>query len=159
MNRRRATRTSWHNQPLPEANKVLNLRRTFNKREWARIKRGVIPEQMEDKWFIFLEDNNLYFHRSWTGVCIYAVRFEQQDGLFSIASVVVNRDVEQYSETSDEFDAAMLSWLIDVLLLGREAEFPSHPDENDAGTAALKTWSLAGPSGLAGKKSERTPDL
>jgi len=29
---------------------------------------------MEDKWFIFLEDDWLYLHRSWTGTCVYKVQ-------------------------------------------------------------------------------------
>ena len=39
------------------------------------IRQGMIPEVMEDKWFIYWKDDALFFHRSWTGFCIYVVRF------------------------------------------------------------------------------------
>jgi len=32
---------------------------------------GLVPEEIEDKWFIYWEDDTLFFHRSWTGNCIY----------------------------------------------------------------------------------------
>ena len=30
---------------------------------------------MEDKWFIYWKEGMLFFQRSWTGFCIYVVRF------------------------------------------------------------------------------------
>ena len=35
-----------------------------------QIRAGHIPEMMEDKWFIYWQDDRLFFHRSWTGYCI-----------------------------------------------------------------------------------------
>ena len=34
----------------------------------------------EDKWFIYWENDTLFFHRSWTGVCVYIVRFTSPAG-------------------------------------------------------------------------------
>lgn len=48
---------------------------TLTTKEYARLSLGLIPEEMEDKWFIYLEDNKLYCHRSWTGLCAYIVEF------------------------------------------------------------------------------------
>lgn len=36
---------------------------------------GLIPGAMEDKWFLYLEDNKFYCHQSWTGYCAYIVEF------------------------------------------------------------------------------------
>jgi hypothetical protein len=54
----------------------------------------------------------------------------------------VNRDPEQYSETDDSHDVEMIDFLIDVLLLGRRAEFPS--DESDPEKRVLSQWSQIG---------------
>lgn len=54
----------------------------------------------------------------------------------------VNRDPEQYSETSDERDAEMISFLVNVLLLQEESIFPS--DEPSSEIQALMNWSLVG---------------
>ena len=54
----------------------------------------------------------------------------------------VNRDRRQYEETDDDRDARLISYLIDVLLLGRHAEFP-HAGSS-AGESAIANWSLVG---------------
>ena len=106
------------------------------------MKVGLVLGQMEDKWFIYWHDDALYFHRSWSGFCIYVVRFETGDDSCRMFESVLNREPDQYSETSDSHAAAMISYLIDVLLLEREADFPT--DAADRGEAALEQWSQVG---------------
>ena len=103
---------------------------------------GLVPGQMEDKWFIYRQDNALYFHRSWTGFCVYVVRFESDGNSYRMFEADLNRDPDQYGETRDDHDAALISYLIDVLLLDREADFPT--DAADPGEAALEEWSEVG---------------
>ncbi|MFQ5430684.1 MAG: hypothetical protein ACE5E1_10275, partial [Phycisphaerae bacterium] len=110
--------------------------------ETKRIRKGLIPKQMEDKWFIYWKDDVLFFHRSWTGFCIYAVRFSVEGDGCRMIEATVNRDPEQYKATSDERDAEMISYLVDVLLLRREAVFPS--DEPSAEKQALILWGQVG---------------
>jgi hypothetical protein len=74
---------------------------------------------MEDKWFVYWKDDCLYFHRSWTGFCIYIVRFVCDDIGGKAAVATVNRDPDQYGGTDDEYDRRMIAYLIDVLLLRR----------------------------------------
>jgi ribA/ribD-fused uncharacterized protein len=114
-----ASRQSWKVLPLPEARTRLTIERTFSPKEYERVRRGVIPQEMEDKWFIFLEDDWLYFHRSWTGFCIYQVRLEPVADGYRVAEVWVNRDPEQYTQTEDSQDVSSLHRLIDAVLLGR----------------------------------------
>ena len=95
---------------------------------------------MEDKWFIYYHDSCLHFHRSWTGFTVYVVRFYEED-LEDQATAVdfsANRDPEQYKETSDENDKAMLSFLIDTFLLNKMVPFP------DLQAGPLGAWSVAG---------------
>lgn len=42
---------------------------------YTQLSMGLIPGAMEDKWFLYLEDNKLYCHQSWTGYCAYIVEF------------------------------------------------------------------------------------
>ena len=99
---------------------------------------------MEDKWFIYWNDDALFFHRSWTGFCIYVVRFAADGATWRMIQADVNRDRRQYEETDDDRDARLISYLIDVLLLGRHAD--SHmlvrPLENRRSRTGV--W-LAGP--------------
>ena len=81
------------------------------------IRAGHIPEFMEDKWFIYWQDDKLFFHRSWTGFCIYVVHFAVEGEAGRMVRAEVNRDYEQYQLVDDEEDARMISGLIDSLLL------------------------------------------
>jgi hypothetical protein len=54
----------------------------------------------------------------------------------------VNRDPEQYKETSDKRDAEMISYLVDVLLLHQEAVFQS--DDPSSEKRVITEWSQVG---------------
>ena len=66
-----------------------------------------------------LEDDTLYFHRSWTGHCIYVVHLAAEGESGRMVRADVNRDYEQYQLADDDYDAQLISDLIDVLLQGR----------------------------------------
>jgi hypothetical protein len=119
-----ASRDSWKNQPLPEARAPIPYARAFDRDESARAKRGLVPQQREDKWFIYHEDSWLFFHRSWTGICVYAVRLRADGEGSAVEGAWVNRDPEQYRATDDAHDVALLSFLVEALLLGRAVPFP-----------------------------------
>lgn len=120
-----ATRQSWPNtQPLPAERSQLALQREFTEQEYECIRYGLIPEQMEDRWFIFLEGDTLYFHRSWTGYCIYQLSLKKDGDKYTAGEVFVNRYASQYGGTDDSYDEKLLMYLIDNLLLGRRARLP-----------------------------------
>ena len=118
------------------------------------MRSGLVPGQMEDKWFIYWQDDVLYFHRSWTGFCVYVVRFEFEGKSYRMVEADLNRERSEYGQTNDDHDAAMISYLIDVLLLDREAEFPT--DAADPGEAALEEWGEVGRAML--DDGRETPD-
>lgn len=117
-----ATRTRWKTEPMPNTPGTtvkLAFERSFTSQEYAHLSNGFIPKSMDDKWFIFMEGDWLYFHRSWSGFCIYQIRFKPNGDGYIVAEVVANRNKEQYGETSNETDSSMLVYLIDKLLLRR----------------------------------------
>ena len=101
------------------------LDRGFSASETQRLRKGLVPIDMDDRWFIYWEDDRLFFHRSWSGFCVYVVRFTPTGDGSRMIEAHVNRDPEQYTETRDAHDAKMISYLIDILLLQNEAAFPS----------------------------------
>lgn len=117
VDRKQATRDSWRTQPMPEAKDQLQINRIFSFEEYQLIKLGFIPETMEDKWFICFEGDWLYFHRSWTGICIYQARLEALNNSYKIAEVWVNRDMRYYKNIDDEYDATSVIKLIERFLL------------------------------------------
>lgn len=107
----------------------------------TQIKQGVIPEQMEDKWFIYYTDGNLHFHRSWTGFTVYIVRFNEEGDIATAIDFRANRDPDQYKETDDDKDKEMLSFLFDAVLLCQPAQYPGSG-------GALGAWSMVGRASL-----------
>ena len=134
--------SDWQTQPLPAEKSTVPLDRRFSEDEVQRLRLGLVPQEMEDKWFVYWQDDTLFFHRSWTGNCIYAVRFARDGDSYRMVEADVNRHPDQYTETDDDRDARLISYLIDVLLLAREAPFPG--DEVDPQRQAIMKWSLVG---------------
>jgi hypothetical protein len=53
----------------------------FDRVEFARLRAGLIPQQMEDKWFIYYEEPHLFLHRSWTGAPVYRLTLNSVPGV------------------------------------------------------------------------------
>ena len=104
-----AERDDWQTQEMPEKRDSFILRRHFTPEQMATLHRGNIPRGMEDKWFWYMEGDTLFAHRSWTGFCIYQVKFEPDDNHI----VTVNRDLEQYRNGCTPEDTRQLNKLLD----------------------------------------------
>ena len=141
-----AEETDWKALPMPELNTTIPLGLLYHKKQLIMMRRGVIPREMEDKWFVYWKGGDLYFHRSWTGFCLYIVRFEVEDMGAKAVEAVVNRDPDQYRCTDDLYDAKMILYLISVLLLRRPAKFPSKSKSRHR--RALEQWGQVGRAGL-----------
>ena len=147
-----AKQSDWETKALPSKRSTISLDRRFSSDEFRRMQAGLVPEQMEDKWFVYWQDDTLFFHRSWTGVCIYAVRVAVEGDSCRVVEADVNRDPEEYGGTNDDHDAKMILYLIDVLLLENEAEFPC--EESNSDKKVLKQWSQVGRA-MKGERPKR----
>lgn len=124
-----ALSTDWQIQPMPGETGILPFQRIFSLEEFERIRLGLVPAEMEDKWFIYCENHTLNFHRSWTGHHIYAVSLQSlDDNTYQVTKAIVNRDGQQYNQQDNSFDASLLGYLIDRLLLGKAVPFPVPAD-------------------------------
>lgn len=124
-----ARRSDWKIQPLPERHVTIALDRVYSAKETALLRRGYVPQAMEEHWFIFWEDDTLNFHRSWGGDCVFVARFEAADNGSRLVAVDVNDDPDECSENDEEFDTKMLMFLIDSLLGRRGLKVPRHPSD------------------------------
>lgn len=141
-----AKRGDLNIKPLPPRRTSIALDRRFSSQQMQRIRCGVVPAQMEDKWFIFSEMGTLFFHRSWTGICVYEVHFISDGDSWRMVSADVNRDPDQYAGVDYDQDAQLISYLVDLLLLRQTAVFPS--DGAEPGRSALENWSFVGRAAL-----------
>ena len=128
-----ATREDWKALPMPARTAVLEINLSLTQEELQRVTSGHIPFDMDDKWFIFFEEPTLYFHRSWTGTCVYRAAIKQNgDGSAVIASAEVNRDPEQHATSDDRYDRLLLIYLVEQILLQRDVPFPVPQDATTA---------------------------
>ncbi len=105
-----AKKLDWKTLDMPDQSEVFPMKRHFTSKQMASLKHGNIPQEMEDKWFWYYENDSLYAHRSWTGFCIFIVQFHDGSDLLT---VTVNRDPEQYKCTNIEEDKSTLNMLLD----------------------------------------------
>ena len=104
-----ARRSDWKTKPMPRKHEQFMLHRSFSDEETDALRLGNIPQEMEDKWFWYMEGSTLWAHRSWTGFCVFRIDFKDDNNHV----VTVNRDPKQYSCTSIEEDLVTLNKLLD----------------------------------------------
>ena len=145
MSKYKVSCDDWQTEPMPETHAVIPFDRMYSRKEMEKIQRGLLPLEMEDKWFICFEDDTLRLHRSWTGFCVYQARFVEQPDGWVIDELLVNRDPEQYTATDNAYDAALFEYIVESLLLSNY-RFPFPEKSNGEGevNAALARWSLMG---------------
>lgn len=107
-------RSDWHIKPMPENSEVIPVDGLFSEDRMQRIKAGHMPLSFDDFWFIYWENDTLFFHRSRTGNCIYEVKFVQEGDRFRMVKAIVNRDSLSYEGTDAERDRKDILSLIDI---------------------------------------------
>ena len=89
-------------KPLPEQFVRIILEISLDNSQMEIIKKGKVASNMDDRWVIIYNEPYVYFHRSWTGNCIYMARIEKYKETFNLVEVLVNAVPNQYKYTNDE---------------------------------------------------------
>ena len=118
-----ASATSWKHEPFKDG-ALLAYRAVFDSRQFARLKDGLIPEQMEDKWFIYYEESHLFFHRSWTGQPVYRVTLKNVPNGDEVREALWSKDPDDASGFGPDYHVQLLDFLVSNLLLGQAKSFP-----------------------------------
>ena len=121
-----ASSTSWKSEPFQEGIPI-PYQAVFTGEEFARLKTGLIPQQMEDKWFIYYEEPHLFFHRSWTGKPVYRLTIKSTPKEAQIVEVLWSKDLEAASNADPNYQAQLVDFLLSNLLLGQQKPFPVPP--------------------------------
>ena len=64
-----AVKSDWRTLEMPARHSEYYIKRHFSEKQMECLRFGHVPEEMEDKWFWYMEGQKLYAHRSWTGIC------------------------------------------------------------------------------------------
>jgi hypothetical protein len=121
-----ASATSWKREPFKEG-VPLCYRAVFDTEQFVRVKTGLIPEAMEDKWFIYYEEPHLFLHRSWTGQPVYRLTLKSEPKGAEVSEALWSKDIADASALGPDYEVRLLDFLISNLLLGLAKPFPMPP--------------------------------
>lgn len=138
-----ATKKNWKNIPI-DTPKRIDIELLFTEKQFSKLTKGLIPQQMEDKWFIYYENEWLHFHRSRTGYGIYKAKINKITDGHSIREFWVERNQEKYKNEDDNSDIGTFSFLIARGLLGIDVSSIYSQINIKADTDAVKGWSNFG---------------
>lgn len=147
-----AKKSDWKTKPFPTSIIELPFEKEFSQKEMEQLSAGLIPRGMEDKWFIYYDNDTLHFHRSWSGFLLYQLAFLHNDTGSKIARAIFNRDPSQYNQPDDAYDIQLLHYLIDNLLLRKDVSFPvpaSVPTDKQAAYQHAITGNVTTPGNTA----------
>ncbi|MDR6196687.1 hypothetical protein [Siphonobacter sp. SORGH_AS_0500] len=86
-----ATKATWEIFPMDHPKRI-DIYLLFTDRQFSTLVEGLIPQQMEDKGFIYYENEWLYFHRSWTGHGRYKAKINEVTDGYSIKEFWTERN-------------------------------------------------------------------
>ena len=104
---------------MPADTRRLPFTASYSAEEFALLGRGLVPDCMEDMWFIYLEGDTLNFHRSRTGLCAYQARVQREAERYLILEARVNGKVASGTDAELQYHAQLLRFLIEARLLGK----------------------------------------
>lgn len=94
--------------------------------QFDRLKNGLVPKEMEDKWFIYYERPYLFFHRSWTGQPVYRLALKESPEGGEVIEALWSKEIADASKDSSRigYQPRLIDFLISNLLLGQAKPFP-----------------------------------
>ena len=91
-----ATSKDWKNRPMArDKYYVIRTDIPIPAVVMERIRQGHMPGQMEDKWFMYFENNIIHYHRSWSGCNTFNAYCEERKDGYAITKIEV--DMEDYN--------------------------------------------------------------
>jgi hypothetical protein len=127
----------------------------YNKDHVDIIKKGFIPKTKEDKWYIYSEDDWLFFYSSWNGQGIYKTEIKNINGRYIIDDFYAERNSKIYSNTDDVFDYHILRVLIEWGLLGYDCRNMCLTLHNKTEADTAKLWDILGNFFISSEEIER----
>jgi hypothetical protein len=120
-----ASADSWKREPFLEG-VPLAYQANFTAQQFARLQQGLVPCEMEHKWFVYHEAPFLFLHRSWSGKPVYRVELAAEGEGARVLRAELSKAMGA-SEAELGQQALMLDFLVSNLLLGQAKPFPRPP--------------------------------
>lgn len=83
-----------------------HLQLSQEEKEWLEY--GFIPLQMEDKWFVYMENDEIHFLRSWTGIEFFSAQLIANQDNWIIKTVRVAKEFSGFNKANSFKD--LIEW-------------------------------------------------
>lgn len=111
--RQTATRSSWKVEDMPrESVSTLPTHIFLTEQEMQILRRGHIPEAMEDHWFMYCDAEYIRYYRSWTGACAFEAHFTPVGDHWRIDTVAINHTIANYGANRDATGLSLFLYLL-----------------------------------------------
>ena len=131
---KKVTKNNWKTIDI-SLSEMINFNREISENDLNKIIKGFLPKDMEDKWFIYFENNKLYFSRSWSGYCIFILTISIKNKKIFLHDLIYNSDSNQNPLSSySNFYYLIVNYLIDSLLLKIDSKLILSTKDFDNGT-------------------------
>ena len=91
-------KSDWKALDMPEETEQFTIDMRLSDSQIDALKQGYLIKNMDIKWWAYCEENVLYFHRSWSGVCVYKVELSTNGNL----QVIINKNATQFLRSKDQ---------------------------------------------------------
>jgi tetratricopeptide (TPR) repeat protein len=116
IKRQTASRNSWENYPMSD----IKIKQLFTigipDEFYKNLKKGLVPETEEDKWFVYYEDDKVYFHEAESGICVYEMHIKYDKVLSRYTEVFCEGDESKYI-INESLEFSFFSFILFILNL------------------------------------------
>ena len=99
------TATADHKDLLPMPDEHITMRDLsieLSADDMEIIRKGHIPNCMEDHWFMYCDDEKIRYYRSWTGKPVFEARYEKRGDSYHITELIANGSPEYFVSAETE---------------------------------------------------------
>lgn len=117
---RPAVETDFETSRMPTNTIQVSASMSLNAEQMRRVRFGLVPKEMDDRWFVFFEDPHLFISRSWQHKMFYCADFEEsEDGGGELRKIVINADVGSTTKQGANHARKLVRFIImDLLVYG-----------------------------------------
>ena len=108
-----ATSTSWKTEPMPQTDiSRIKVNISVTEKDMHIIRKGHIPEVMEDHWFMYCDEEYIRYFRSWSGACAFEAHFHQEADHYVIDEICINHALMEFGVNGDKAGVALFLHLL-----------------------------------------------
>ena len=120
---KKAEAISWGIEPLKEGISI-PLTLEIDKEQIELISKELIPQVIEDKWFMYFEKPYLYLHRSWTGQAVFKLKFTESSTGYFVSEALLSSDIAKTHEVEIKYQGEIAFFLVSHFQLEKKVSYP-----------------------------------